>query len=70
MFQEPADGGVPGLMVGNRPLLLHRYYLVLLLEPADDPVNGSEEILFLHNCLVSPGSDEGSLVAYIGNIGS
>ena len=58
------------LVEGNRALLLCCEQFGLLLQTTDDTVNGIEETLLIHPFLVIAGSDEGSLVADIGDIGT
>ena len=45
-------------------------YLGLLLQSADDAVYGSQEVLLAYRFLVMAGSDECSLIAYVGDVGT
>ena len=69
-FGEPRDGGVTGLVDGDGALFGLGHHLGLLLQTADDTVDGIEEVLLLNRLRVVAGSDEGSLVADIGDIGT
>ena len=56
------------LVDGNGTLLALGHHLRLLLQTADDTVNGIEEVLLLHSLRVMTGSYQGSLVTDIGDI--
>ncbi len=46
------------------------HHLRLLLQSADDTVNGIEEVLLAHLLAVVTGCDERCLVTYVGNVGT
>ena len=55
---------------GYRALLLCSHDFGLLLQSTDDAVYGIKEILFAYRILIMACSDEGCLIAYVGNVGS
>ena len=61
---------MPCLVNGNRASLLIGDDLGTFLQAADDAVNGIHEILALHSLLLVASSDEGCLVADVGDIGT
>ena len=70
VFQNPAHGGVAGFVVGDGPLLLVGDYLVLALQPADDAVNGGQEILLADEFLVVTRGYQRRFIADVGNVGA
>ncbi len=69
VLAEPPGDGVAGLVVGDNPLLVGRDELVLLLQPADDAVDGALEVHHLDGVLVLTRGEEGGLVADVGDLG-
>ena len=67
---EPRDGGVACLVDGYGALLGLGHHLRLLLQTADDAVDGIEEVLLTHGLTVVAGGYQGCLVAYIGDVGT
>ena len=61
---------MPRLVDGYRPLLGLRHHLRLLLQSANDAVYGIEEVLLAHLLAVEAGSNQGCLVADVGNVGT
>ena len=57
-------------MQGDGAFLLLGEHLGFFLQSSDDTVYCGKEILLLHLPLVVSGSDEGSLVAYVGDVGA
>ena len=55
---------------GDGTLFRGGHHLRLLLQSADDTVNGIKEVLFLHRLLVVAGGNQRSLVTYVGNVGT
>ena len=53
---------------GDAVALFFGRHLILLLQPADDSVDGVHEVLSRDEVLTCTGSDQGSLVTYIGNV--
>ena len=70
VLAEPRDGGMTGLMEGDASLLVGSHHLGLLFQSTHDAVYGIEEVLLANSLLVVAGGDEGSLVAYVGDVGS
>ena len=58
------------LVHGDGVALFLGHYLRALLKTANDAVDGVVEILLLHCHLVVASSDEGSLVAHVGDVGT
>ena len=59
-----------GLVDGYRALLLLGHHLRLLLQTADDTVHSVQEVLLAHLVTVVAGGYQGSLIAYVGNVGT
>ena len=56
------------LMESNRTLLSLSHHLRLLLQTTDDTIHGIQEILLTHLLLTVTGSNQGGLVADVGNV--
>lgn len=59
-----------GLVYGNGAFLLGRGDFGAFFQSADDAVDGIHKILFLYPLFVFAGSDEGGLVAHVGDVGT
>ena len=70
ILAEPGNGCVASLMQCDASFLIGSHHLGLLLQSAYDSIYGIEEILLAYRLLVVAGSNEGSLVTYICNIGT
>ena len=55
---------------GDGTLLGGSHDLGLLLQTADDTVDGIQEVLFSYRLPVTTGSDKGGLVAHVGDVGT
>ena len=53
---------------GDRAALLLGGNLILLLQTADDAIHGIQEILLAHLLLTVTGSNQGGLVADVGDV--
>ena len=70
MLKQPAYGGVPRFVEGNGTLFLHGNYLVLFLQSPMILSMASRKILLLDKrTFAFAGSNQGCLVANVGNIG-
>src|SRR5690625_2065571 len=65
VFKEPADDGMPRLVIGNDLAFLRRDQLVLLLQAANYAVNGCLEVVHFDGILVGTRSDQCRLVTYV-----
>ena len=70
IFQQPRYRGVSGLVDGDGAALVLRHHLRLLLQTADDAIDGIEEVLLAHDAAVVAGGDERRLVADVGDVGA
>src|ERR1700748_3563366 len=70
MFQVPAADSMTGLMIGNDLLFLGGDDLVLLFQPADDPVDRILEIFHFYIVFSLTGSNESGFITNIGDVGA
>ena len=68
MFKHPAYGGMAGFMICNGLFFILGNDLVLLFKTTHNPVNGIKKILFLNRFFIFSCGNQGSFIAYIGNI--
>ena len=66
--EHPRDSGMPCFVVGDRAFFVLGKDFRFALQTADDTVDGIHKVLFANFLMVVASSDEGSLVAYIGNV--
>ena len=59
---------MPSFVQGDAVTLLFGGHLVLLFQTTDDAVDGIHEVITGDELLASAGSDEGSLITYIGDV--
>ena len=67
---KPRDGGMSCFVDGYRLLFSFGHHLGLLLQATDDAVNSIEEILLADLLSIVAGSNQGCLVADVGNVGA
>ena len=68
IFQQPGDRGVSCFMQSDGASFCFRCNLGFLFQTTDDAVYRIQEVLFAYEFLSVAGSDQCSLIAYIGNI--
>ncbi len=68
MFEHPAHGSMSAFVESDGPFFSRADDLASSFQPAHNTVDCIQKILLLDGCFVFSGGDQGSFVAYIGNV--